>query len=278
MAWQARALDVQRVYRRPPALVSPDGIRVLAFLAPGDFMANTPLEFLLEDTDVRIDMHYVVPGSPLAEQIPDHDIAFVAAGGSEENRAVLREIEETVRSWQCPVLNRPERVALLSQEDVRASFELVPGLVGPMMAGNVDYRGADGLFRKYRIALVDGRPYACQMAISDRPIVHHHDAGMRESAEKRAEEARFFMDFDEGFAFRHAAALRALCEHLGLDYFAIDCAETSDGKLLLLDVDVAMIVHSMDPPQLFPHRPAQMRRVRDAFRAMLRRKCGRPAA
>jgi hypothetical protein len=86
------------------------------------------------------------------------------------------------------------------------------------------------------------------------------------------------MDFDEGFAFRHAAALRALCEHLGLDYFAIDCAETSDGKLLLLDVDVAMIVHSMDPPQLFPHRPAQMRRVRDAFRAMLRRKCGRPAA
>jgi len=269
---------VQRLYRRPPALVSRDGIRVLAFLAPGDFMANTPLEFLLEDTDVTLDMHYIVPGSPLAEPIPDHDIAFVAAGGSDENHVVLRQIEDSVRSWPCPVLNRPERIASLSQDDARARLEWAPGLVGPARAGSADYRGADGLFRKYRIALIDGRPYACQMAISDRPIVHHHDAGMRESAEKRAEEARFFMDFDDGFARRHAGTLRALCEHIGLDYFAVDCAERDDGKLLLFDLDVAMIIHSMEPPQLFPYKAPQMRRVRDAFRAMLRRKCGKASS
>jgi hypothetical protein len=86
------------------------------------------------------------------------------------------------------------------------------------------------------------------------------------------------MDFDDDFARRHAGALRALCERVGLDYFAIDCAETLDGKLLLLDVDVAMIIHSMEPRQLFPYKPPQMRRVRDAFRAMLRRKCGKPTA
>jgi hypothetical protein len=278
MAWQARALDVQRIYRRPPALVSPDGIRVLAFLAPGDFMANTPLEFLLEDSDVTLDMHYVVPGSRLAEPIPDHDIAFVAAGESDENRAVLRQVEDFTRSWPCPVINRPERIASLSQEGVYARLDGVPGLVGPTTGESVDYRGADGLFRKYRIALIDGRPFACQMAISDRPISHYHDAGMRERAEKRAEEARFMMDFDDGFARRHEDALRAVCEHVGLDYFAVDCAETGDGSLLLFDVDVAMIIHSMEPPQLFPYKPPQMRRVRDAFRAMLRRKCGKPAA
>jgi hypothetical protein len=278
MAWQARALDVQRIYRRPPALVSPDGIRVLAFLAPGDFMANTPLEFLLEDSDVTLDMHYVVPGSPLAESIPDHDIAFVAAGESDENRAVLRQVEDFVRSWPCPVINQPERIASLSEEGVYARLESIPGLVGPITGRSVDYRGPDGLFRKYRMAMIDGRPYACQMAISDRPISHYHDAGMRESAEKRAEEARFMMDFDDDFARRHAGALRALCERVGLDYFAIDCAETLDGKLLLLDVDVAMIIHSMEPRQLFPYKPPQMRRVRDAFRAMLRRKCGKPTA
>ena len=32
----------------------------------------------------------------------------------------------------------------------------------------VDYAGHDGLFRKYRIVMVDGRPYACHMAIADR--------------------------------------------------------------------------------------------------------------
>jgi len=34
-----------------------------------------------------------------------------------------------------------------------------------------------------------------------------------------------------------------------------------------------MIVHSMDPPDLFPYKAPQMRKVRDAFRDMLRRKC-----
>jgi hypothetical protein len=46
---------------------------------------------------------------------------------------------------------------------------------------------------------------------------------MAESADKRAEEA---LDFDEDFAARHAAAFAGLVERLGLDYFAIDCAET----------------------------------------------------
>jgi hypothetical protein len=276
LAWQAHALAVQRRYRRPPARVSPDGVRVLAFLAPGDFMANTPLEFLLEETDVTLDMHYMAAGSAPAEPIPDHDIVFVAAGGADDNRAVLRQIEDCVRSWPRPVLNRPERIASLSQEGVCARLESAPGLVGPVSGRSPDYRGADGLFRKYRIAMVDGRPYACQMAISERPIIHYHDAGMRESAEKRAEEARFMASFDDDFAARHEGALRALSEHVGLDYFGVDCAETSDGKLLLLDVSVAMIIHSMDPPQLFPYKPPQMRKVRDAFRAMLRRKCGKP--
>ena len=84
-------------------------------------------------------------------------------------------------------------------------------------------------------------------------------------------------DFDDDFARRHEDALRAICERVGLDYFGIDCGETPDGKLLLFEVDVAMIIHSMDPPDLFPYKPPQMRKVRDAFRAMLRRKCGRPA-
>jgi hypothetical protein len=32
-----------------------------------------------------------------------------------------------------------------------------------------------------------------------------------------------------------------------------------------------MIVHAMDPPDMFPYKPPQMRKVFDAFRAMLQR-------
>jgi hypothetical protein len=221
-------------------------------------------------------MYYVVPGAPPAQPIPDHDVAFVAAGYSDENRAVLHGIEDLVRSWPRPVLNRPERIAALSRDRDSVLLESIPGLATAVSAPVTDYRGADGLFRKYRVAVIDGRPLACQMAIADRPVAHYHEAGMRESAEKRAEEARFIMDFDHDFGRRHEGALCALGERLGLDYFAVDCAETRDGKLLPLELDVAMIIHSMDSPDLFPHKAPQMRRIRDAFRAMLLRTCGRP--
>jgi hypothetical protein len=92
---------------------------------------------------------------------------------------------------------------------------------------------------------------------------------MRESAEKRAEEARFMRDFDTDFARRHEIAFRALAERVGLDYFGIDCGETSEGELLIFETDVAMIVHAMDSAELFPYKRPQMRKVFDAFRELL---------
>ena len=48
---------------------------------------------------------------------------------------------------------------------------------------------------------------------------------------------------------------------MGLDYYAIDCAETSDGKLLVFEVDTAMLVHDMDAVELYPYKRPQMRKV-----------------
>ncbi len=310
MAAQAQALRVQRLYRQPPALVSRDGIRLLAFLAPGDFMANTPLEFLLEGSDVTLDMHYVTPGLPLAHPIPDHDLAFVAVGESDENRPLLREVGELVRSWPRPVLNAPDRITLLSRNGASALLKSAAGIavpvsvrigrdlfaqIGdgqtridavledggfPIIARPAASHAGDGLAKLDDGAAIAAylrqRPepeFYVDMAISQHWMIHYLNAGMRESAEKRAEEARFMLDFDDDFARRHDTALRALAERVGLDYFGIDCGETPDGKVLLFEVDVAMIVHSMDPPDLFPYKAPQMRKVRDAFRDMLRRKC-----
>ena len=64
-ALQAAALKLQRVYRRPAAVGAERPLRLLAFMAPGDFMANTPLEFMLEGSSIVLDMMYVVPGASL---------------------------------------------------------------------------------------------------------------------------------------------------------------------------------------------------------------------
>jgi hypothetical protein len=141
----------------------------------------------------------------------------------------------------------------------------------------IDYRSADGLFRKYRIVLIDGRPYACHLAVAERWDIWYMNAQMAASAEKRREEETFMQTFDAGFAERHRAALSALAKRIGLDYFTLDCAETREGSLLIFEADNTAIVHDMDPPDIFPYKVPQMRKVFDAFAAMLHRRSGRPA-
>jgi hypothetical protein len=332
---QAAALQQNRLYRRRPESAKRDALRLLAFVAPGDFMANAPLEFLLDGANVTLDLLYIVPGAPLPDVIPEHELAIVAVGESDHNRVVLREVATLIQGWRRPVLNSPSRIAELSRDAacallnatsgtaipttlriVRATLERIaagtiavdsildgkfPIIARPIgshagdglsklddaaaVAGYlqgrpeaefyispfVDYRSVDGLFRKYRIALIDGKPYACHMAVSQHWMVHYLNAGMTESAAKREEEARFMAAFDHDFALRHEAALRAIAERVGLAYFAIDCGELPDGSLLLFEADVAMIVHAMDPPDMFPYKGPQMRKVFAAFAAMLRK-------
>ena len=83
----------------------------------------------------------------------------------------------------------------------------------------------DRLFRKYRVVFVEGRPYACHMAIADRWDIWYLNAGMSNSAAKRLEEETFMRTFDSASLRRHQAALAGLAERIGLDYFTIDCAE-----------------------------------------------------
>lgn len=132
------------------------------------------------------------------------------------------------------------------------------------LARFIDYSGEDGLFRKCRVALIQGRPYASHMAVSAHWMIHYVNAGMYEDAAKRAEEAAFMADFDH-FAKRHAGALEAIYRRSGLDYLCIDCAETRAGELLIFEIDHAMVVHAMDPVALFPYKQIHMQKVRDAF-------------
>ena len=136
----------------------------------------------------------------------------------------------------------------------------------------IDYAGDDGVFRKYRIVFVDGRPYACHMAVADRWDIWYLNAGMAFSESKRLEEERFMRSFDSDFALRHQGTLAALADRIGLDYFTIDCAENKNGELLIFEADNTAVVHNMDSPEVFPYKAPQMRRIFEAFAAMLYRR------
>lgn len=140
----------------------------------------------------------------------------------------------------------------------------------------IDYRGNDRLFRKYRVILIDGQPFACHMAISNHWMIHYLNAGMADNPERRAEEAQFMAGFEQDFAVRHANALSAIHQAIGLDYLGIDCAETADGRLLVFEVDHAMVVHDMDPVDLYPYKPATIHKLFAAFRTMLVNATTRP--
>ncbi|MFZ0693020.1 MAG: RimK family alpha-L-glutamate ligase [Alphaproteobacteria bacterium] len=137
------------------------------------------------------------------------------------------------------------------------------------VAPYVDYRDADGLFRKYRIVMIEDMPFVCHMGISSEWMVHYPYAEMVAHLERREEEARLMATFESDFAACHRDAFRMIADLTGLDYVGFDCAETSDGRLLIFEVATAMVVHDLDDPNLFPYKIPQMRRVFDAFYQML---------
>ena len=133
----------------------------------------------------------------------------------------------------------------------------------------VDYRSADGLFRKYRIMFVNGTPIAYHLAISPRWMIHYYNASMQESAAMRDEEARFLGDLGSVFSGRLAGALAEVAAAIPLTYFGIDCGITPDGRLLLFEADAAMLVHGTDDPETFGYKREAFARVQTALSAAI---------
>ena len=99
-------------------------------------------------------------------------------------------------------------------------------------------------------------------------MVHYVNAGMYEDAGKRAEEAQFMENFGD-FVARQRPALQAICQRIPLDYFCIDCAELTDGQLMIFEADHVMVVHAMDSDTLFPFKKHHISKIQQAFRSML---------
>lgn len=333
LAMQAQAIEMQSLYSLPAPKAEP-GLRLLVLMGPGDLMANTPIEFLLEESDVAVELMFLSLTSEWPEMVPDHDVMFIAMAESEANQPLLELVQQLTESWPRPVINLPKHIAKLSRDGVCNALQGLAGVNMPVTiridrstlqqladgsvavnallpyddfplivrpigshAGQnldkltsrsdiinylarvdgsdfylscfVDYSSSDGQFRKYRIVLIEGKAFVCHFAVSSHWMIHYLNAGMNESAEKRAEEANCMAHFDQQFAARHATALQAIDQRMGLPYIGIDCAETRSGELLIFEVDNAMVVHAMDPVEMYPYKKPAMQKVFSAFRQLL---------
>ena len=142
-----------------------------------------------------------------------------------------------------------------------------------IVAEYVDYRDSDGFYRKYRVVLVDGEPFAYHLAISPEWMVHYYKTPMREHAWMRAEEERFMEDPGSVFP-AWETSFRAIARAIGLDYFAIDCARAPDGAVVVFEADAAMLVHCLDPLEIFPYKHRLVPRIFAALEDLLERRGG----
>ena len=133
LSMQALALGIQQLYRLRCSADSV-GIRLLAILSPGDLAENNALEFLIEGSDIALDMLYVAPDIPFPATLPEHDLAMVAVCETDRNRPLLKHIETLVKSWPRPVLCAPDRIARLSRDGACQLLESAPGMVVPVTA------------------------------------------------------------------------------------------------------------------------------------------------
>ena len=325
---QAKALQHSRVFRilAPPAPV----LRVLAIMGPGNMLENAPLDFILFNKNIQLDLFYVSTTTDFCEDTPDHDVAILALGESSKNKALLEFIEVQRKSWPRPFLNHTEGVMKCARDSlselfeneaafivpqtkrVRASqtaHEEFPFLIRPIdthagenfekigsaealadyvdrnktasdfyISNFIDCSRSDGLHRKFRIALIDKKPYICHLAISDNWVVHYIAAHMELNPEKRAEEERFMAEFETVFLPQYGSALRVIADKIDLDYVVLDCGVSINGEFVLFEADNGAWIHDTDSLEVYPYKKPIMALAFAAFVDMLMARTRKPTA
>ena len=131
----ARAIQgdaLKQAQRFRVSSTAPDiALKLLVVKAPGDLSANTPIECLLENTNVAIELIYVSSTVPLPEIVPEHDLLFVAVAESDENREILEALELRLASWPRPHLNAPREILKMERDRACALLSPIAGIAMP---------------------------------------------------------------------------------------------------------------------------------------------------
>ena len=102
----------------------------------------------------------------------------------------------------------------------------------------VDFAGADGLYRKHRVAMIGGEPFLNSLVTGAHWNVH---ASSRIWNDATIAEERTAVDgFAAGLGARLGPRLEEIHRRLGLDYFGIDFAMAADGSMLIFEANAVM--------------------------------------
>jgi tetratricopeptide (TPR) repeat protein len=135
----------------------------------------------------------------------------------------------------------------------------------------IDYRSSDSWYRKYRMIFIDRKPYPYHLAISQHWMVHYHTADMESTPWKLAEEQRFMQDPEAVLGATGMRAIEAIGARMDLDYAGIDFSILPDGRILVFEANATMLVHPEAASSVLEHKNIYIRRILDAFAALLKR-------
>ena len=136
----------------------------------------------------------------------------------------------------------------------------------------IDYRSADGYFRKYRFIFVAGQILPYHLAIASDWKVHHDSTDMVDHIWMQQEEQAFLDAPATVFNSAQYQLMREIQQRIELDYFGMDCGLDRSGNLVVFEVNASMLVHEHN--EEFPYKNPFVARIKTAFDEMLRKLAG----
>lgn len=135
----------------------------------------------------------------------------------------------------------------------------------------VDFRSADGFYRKYRVFFIGQQIIFRHMLASDQWNVHAKDrrgfmAGRPELLE---EEERLFARTEGAFPPAVLQTLEAVRERMGLDYFGMDFGIGPDGRVVLFEANATMNFFPFLADPIFAYVQRCLPPAQRAFRELL---------
>jgi hypothetical protein len=164
-----------------------------------------------------------------------------------------------------------------SVEALVATAAAIPG-DDVWLIEQLDARDGEGMFRKLRVMMIDGRIYPLHLAISSNWKVHYFTANMAESVENRSVDAAFLNDMVRFIGPRGAAGLERIRATLGLDYGGVDFALNAQGDILFFEANATMVMAPLAAGEKWDYRRPAFDAVFAAVRAMLVDRANRSAA
>lgn len=153
-------------------------------------------------------------------------------------------------------------------QELAAAVEKFPG-DEVWLIEELDARDREGMFRKFRVMMVDRKLYPLHLAISRNWKVHYFTADMAESADNRAKEAAFLQSMAAIVGQRGIAALERIGAMLDLDYCGIDFAVNAQGDILFFEANATMVMIPLAPDEKWAYRRPAFDTVFAAVRTML---------